>query len=80
MNHIQIEVSEATSDFKAIEAVLHGYFEGLYHGDVAKLVSIFHPDTWLKAPGVRRSLNQWLRDVAERRHQQSSIKRMLLKY
>jgi hypothetical protein len=66
MNHIQTGMSEATSDLNAIEAVLHSYFDGLYHGDVAKLNSIFHPDAWLKAPGVRRSLNQWLKDVAER--------------
>lgn len=66
MNHIQTGISEATSDLNDIEAVLHSYFDGLYHGDVAKLNSIFHPDAWLKAPGVRRSLNQWLKDVAER--------------
>lgn len=66
MNHIQTGLSEATSDLNDIEAVLHSYFDGLYHGDVAKLNSIFHPDAWLKAPGVRRSLNQWLKDVAER--------------
>ena len=66
MNHIQTGMSEATSDLNDIEAVLHSYFDGLYHGDVAKLNSIFHPDAWLKAPGVRRSLNQWLEDVAER--------------
>jgi hypothetical protein len=66
MNHIQTGLSEATTDLNDIEAVLHSYFDGLYHGDVAKLNSIFHPDAWLKAPGVRRSLNQWLKDVAER--------------
>ena len=66
MNHIQTGMSEATSDLNDIEAVLHSYFDGLYHGDVAKLNSIFHPDAWLKAPGIRRSLNQWLKDVAER--------------
>lgn len=66
MNHIQTGLSEATSNLNDIEAVLHSYFDGLYHGDVAKLNSIFHPDAWLKAPGVRRSLNQWLKDVAER--------------
>ncbi len=59
--------SDTTSDFNAIEAILHSYFDGLYHGDVAKLGSIFHPDAWLKAPRVRRSLNQWLKDVAERK-------------
>ena len=31
-----------------------------------KLKSIFHPDAWLKAPNIRRSLSQWLKDVESR--------------
>ena len=58
--------NEATNDFNAIEDILHSYFDGLYHGDVTQLKSIFHSDAWLKAPGLRRSLSQWLKDVAER--------------
>ena len=42
------------------------YFDGLHYGDVAKLRTLFHHDTWLKAPGKRRSLEQWLADVASR--------------
>lgn len=54
------------SDFSDITAILNGYFDGLHHGDVAKLESLFHEDAWLKAPGSRRSLNQWLTDVGSR--------------
>lgn len=63
MNNAQRVLNDATSDFVAITTILHNYFDGLHHGDVAKLKSIFHPDAWLKAPGVRRSLTQWLNDV-----------------
>jgi hypothetical protein len=58
--------SNTTSDLTAIEAILQDYFDGLYHGDVTKLTSIFHTDAWLKSPGVRRSLTQWLSDVTTR--------------
>ena len=54
------------SDFAAITAILQSYFDGLHHANVDKLASAFHPDAWLKAPGVRRSLHQWLTDVASR--------------
>ena len=56
----------STSDFESITAIIQTYFYGLHNGDVAKLKSIFHQDTWLKAPGVRRSLQQWLEAVADR--------------
>jgi len=65
MKHLY-NVDENTSDFTAVTAILHSYFDGLYHGDIDKLKSIFHDDTWLKAPGVRRSLTQWLTDVEKR--------------
>jgi hypothetical protein len=55
-----------TSDFTSITGILHRYFDGLHHGDVDKLAAQFHPDAWLKAPGARRSLNQWLTDVSSR--------------
>lgn len=54
------------NDFAIITGIIHHYFEGLHQGDVAKLTSIFHADTWLKAPGIRRSLQEWLTDVANR--------------
>lgn len=66
MKNAQTSPSNTSSDFTAIEAILQGYFDGLYHGDVTKLTSIFHSDAWLKAPGVRRSLSQWLANVATR--------------
>jgi hypothetical protein len=66
MNKVQPEIGDETSDFSEITAILHQYFNGLHHGDVAKLKSIFHPDAWLKAPGARRSLTQWLIDVESR--------------
>ena len=66
MSNIQTTPRNTTTDLSAIEAILQGYFDGLYHGDVTKLTSIFHPDAWLKSPGVRRSLSQWLANVATR--------------
>lgn len=66
MNDVQTAPSNTTNDLSAIEAILQSYFDGLYYGNVAKLTSIFHPDAWLKSPGVRRSLTQWLADVATR--------------
>ncbi|NQZ21787.1 MAG: nuclear transport factor 2 family protein [Colwellia sp.] len=53
-------------DFAIITGIVNDYFDGLHHGDVAKLTSIFHADAWLKAPGIRRSLQAWLTDVANR--------------
>lgn len=66
MNNDQLAPNRTTDDLIAIEAIIQDYFYGLYHGDVAKLTSIFHPDVWLKAPGVRHSLAQWLENVANR--------------
>jgi len=53
-------------DFELINAIVQDYFDGLHYGDVAKLRAIFHEDAYLKAPGSRRSLEQWLSDVASR--------------
>lgn len=66
MNIAETAKVDNTSDFASITAILQGYFDGLYHGDVPKLQALFHPDAWLKAPGVRRSLVRWLTDVATR--------------
>lgn len=66
MSNVQTTPRNTANDLTEIEAILQSYFDGLYQGDVAKLISIFHPDSWLKAPGVRRSLTQWLADVATR--------------
>jgi len=66
MEKVQTELSDSNSDFLVISTILHSYFDALHHGDVAKLKSIFHPDAWLKSPGSRRSLNQWLNNVENR--------------
>lgn len=66
MKHVQQSPSDSGNDFTSITAILQSYFDGLHQGDVAKLASLFHSDTWLKAPSVRRSLTQWLDNVAER--------------
>jgi len=54
------------TEFESVIAVIRDYFDGLYFADVAKLKTIFHADAFLKAPGLRRSLNQWLEDVGNR--------------
>ncbi|MCJ8294230.1 MAG: nuclear transport factor 2 family protein [Colwellia sp.] len=66
MNHVNTPLTETTSDFTEITAILLSYFDGLHHGDITKLKSLFHGDAWLKAPGVRCSLVQWLTDVENR--------------
>ncbi|SFD76524.1 nuclear transport factor 2 family protein [Pseudoalteromonas denitrificans] len=68
-------------DFENITALIQQYFDGLHNGDVSKLKSIFHHDVWLKAPGIRRSLKQWLTDVKEREspiHQERAFEFKLL--
>ncbi|MET1076816.1 MAG: nuclear transport factor 2 family protein [Pseudomonas sp.] len=52
--------------FKAVLALMQDYFDGLYEADVDKLRGLFHPDAYLKAPGLRRSLEEWLSQVAAR--------------
>lgn len=54
------------AEFELLMGIVSDYFEGLYEGDVAKLRVIFHPDAFLKTPGKRRSLDQWLTDIANR--------------
>ncbi len=53
-------------DFAQIIAVIETYFDGLYEGDVDKLRQVFHPDTVLKANGIRLERDAWLAAVAER--------------
>jgi hypothetical protein len=54
------------SDFDRVIKIVKDYFDGLHNADVKKLSSIFHDDVFLKSPGQRRSVNQWLEDVANR--------------
>jgi hypothetical protein len=53
-------------EFKLVMALIADYCDGLHHGDVAKLRSIFHTDAFLKAPDLRRSLEEWLTAVSTR--------------
>ena len=53
-------------EFESVISLVQDYCDGLYHGDISKLRAIFHSDVFLKAPGLRRSLEQWLDAVASR--------------
>lgn len=54
------------SEFQSVMTLVQDYFDGLHYGDVSKLRAIFHPDAFLKAPDLRRSLEEWLGAVASR--------------
>ena len=58
-------VASYQGDYQAIIGVLNDYFDGLYHGDVEKLRSIFHEDTVLKGSEYRRTRDEWLEAVGE---------------
>jgi len=49
-----------------LEAMVKEYFQGLHHGDADRLAPLFHRDCVLKAPGLRRTLDEWLTGVATR--------------
>ncbi len=53
-------------EFESVISLVQDYCDGLHHGDISKLRAIFHFDVFLKAPGLRRSLEQWLDAVASR--------------
>jgi 4-oxalocrotonate tautomerase len=55
-----------SNEFESVMVLVRDYFDGLHHGEVSKLRAIFHPDAYLKAPGLRRSLEEWLSAVARR--------------
>lgn len=59
-------LNEQHHDLNALEQIVHRYFEGLYHGDVEKLRSIFDDHAQLQAPGLRRNREQWLQAVGSR--------------
>lgn len=50
----------------AILRIIEQYFLGLHHADTTLLANIFHEDCVLKAPGIRRTLNEWLTLVSQR--------------
>lgn len=54
------------NEFDSILVIITDYCDGLHFGDVSKLRRIFHPDAFLKAPGLRRSLDEWLALVSTR--------------
>ena len=53
-------------DFKLVMDLLADYCDGLHYADIEKLRAIFHKDAFLKAPGLQRSLEEWLVAVAIR--------------
>ena len=53
-------------EFERVLNIIQDYFDGLHHGDVKKLDAIFHDDAVLKAPGIRRTKQEWLAAVASR--------------
>lgn len=55
-----------TNTENAVLNIVNSYFEGLHFANVAKLRSIFANDCVLKAPGIRRNLDNWLTLVASR--------------
>lgn len=53
-------------DINQVCSLVQDYFDGLHHADTEKLERIFDDNAWLCAPGVRRSKQQWLEQVASR--------------
>ncbi|MFT7560205.1 MAG: hypothetical protein ACI93R_002123 [Flavobacteriales bacterium] len=54
------------NEFLTIVEIVQNYTDGLHFGDVEKLKSIFHEDVVLKAPNLRRNLEDWLLTVQSR--------------
>ena len=53
-------------ELEQVSQVIQCYFDGLHYGDTKKLREIFHSDAYLKAPELRRGLDEWLALVAQR--------------
>jgi len=66
MNSESTNYDFGASEFEVIMALIRDYFDGLYYANVTKLRAIFHEDAFLKAPGLRRSLDEWLDAVGSR--------------
>lgn len=66
MSHLENKNEYGEEEFINVMSLVKDYFDGLYFADVDKLRSIFHDDAFLKAPGLRRSLNEWLTAVSHR--------------
>ncbi|RZM78222.1 nuclear transport factor 2 family protein [Pseudoalteromonas rubra] len=61
MDHVEMK-----RELSEIRAMVQCYFTGLHEGDSETLRNLFHPDCWLKAPGLRRTRDEWLKQVSER--------------
>ncbi|AZZ90644.1 nuclear transport factor 2 family protein [Hahella sp. KA22] len=66
LSHRSGELDFGQTDFTTIINIIGAYFEGLYYADTTLLERIFHTDAILKAPGLRRSLKDWLDAVKNR--------------
>ncbi|WP_210401680.1 nuclear transport factor 2 family protein [Lacimicrobium sp. SS2-24] len=55
-----------SGDITRVEVVVQKYFDGLHNGDVELLSTLFASDCALKAPGIRRSKDEWLEMVQSR--------------
>ncbi len=59
-------MKKESNEENVIREIIGKYFDGLYNADVKMLRKIFHPDTILKAPDLRLSLDAWLQRVETR--------------
>lgn len=67
MANQQLSTNGPTLDDRdLVESIVKEYLYSLHHADVSRLENIFHPDAYLKAPGLRRNLGEWLELVAKR--------------
>lgn len=69
MLKVLAEQSESSSIPEAenqIRQIVQHYFEGLHFANTGLLRTLFSEDCVLKAPGIRRDLNQWLARVEDR--------------
>lgn len=66
MSNKQKIESFGADEFADVIKLITDYFNGLHYADVPTLRKIFHSDAFLKAPGLRRSLDEWLETVSNR--------------
>lgn len=57
---------QTVGHFETIMTQVRTYFDGIHYGDTTALRTIFHQDAILKAPGLRRTLQEWF-DAIETR-------------
>ncbi|WP_430462159.1 nuclear transport factor 2 family protein [Thalassolituus sp. LLYu03] len=66
MSNRPLSGTASADDYAQINHLIRAYFTGLHEGDSERLRRIFHADAVLKAPGLRRTLAEWLALVNER--------------